>query len=173
MPKNEVCLEVFKIPYELFQNTTLKKLSLTIDEFDLGHSETLEPNFLTKLTELETLDLTGVRISAEIFANEICRLTDLVNLTLMYANLSHIPDEIINLVNLKNLCLRGNRIDTLPPGFDKLSKLGSLNLIDNEFKTIPNQLLQMNHLVDLNFRHNPLDIASMNLMDDWGTVVKR
>jgi len=173
MSKNEVNLEAFKIPYELFQNITLKKLSLTIDEFDLGHSETLEPNFLTKLTELETLDLTGVRISAEIFANEICRLTDLVNLTLMYANLSQIPDEIINLVNLKNLCLRGNRIDALPSGFDKLSKLGSLNLIDNEFKIIPNQILQMNHLVDLNFRHNPLDIASMNLMDDWGNVVKK
>jgi Leucine-rich repeat (LRR) protein len=173
MPQNEVNLEVFKIPYELFQNTTLKKLSLTIDEFDLGHSETLEPNFLTKLTELETLDLTGVRISAEIFANEICRLTNLVNLTLMYAKLSHIPDEIINLVNLKNLCLRGNRIDALPSGFDKLSKLGSLNLIDNEFKTIPNQLLQMNHLVDLNFRHNPLDTASINLMNDWGTVIKK
>ena len=173
MQDKEVNLEVFNIPYEIFQNITLKKLSLTIDEFDLSHSEKLEPNFLTKLTELETLDLTGVRISAEIFANEICRLTNLVNLTLMYANLSQIPDEIVNLVNLKNLCLRGNRIDALPSGFDKLSKLGSLNLIDNKFKSIPDQLLKMNHLVDLNFRHNPLDAGSLNLMDDFGTVLKK
>ena len=173
MQDKEVNLEVFNIPYEIFQDTTLKKLSLTIDEFDLGHSEKLEPNFLTKLTELETLDLTGIRISPEIFANEICRLTNLVNLTLMYANLSQIPDEILNLVNLKNLCLRGNRIDALPAGFDKLSKLGSLNLIDNEFKTIPNQLLKMNHLVDIDFRHNPLDAASLNLIDDFGNLIKK
>ncbi len=165
-------MEVFKIPYDIFQKSNLKKLNLTIDEFDLGNSEILEPNFLIKLTALEELDLTGVKISPDIFTNEICRLTNLTKLTLMYANLSVIPDEIINLVNLKELCFRGNKIDALPENFNKLTKLKSLNLIGNEFMDIPDKLLKMDQLTGINFGGNPLNSESKKLLGEFGDIIK-
>jgi Leucine-rich repeat (LRR) protein len=172
MIENVIDMEVFRIPYDIFQKSNLKKLSLTIDEFDLGNSEILEPNFLNRLPALEELDLTGVKISTDIFANEICKLTSLTELTLMYANLSVIPDEIINLVNLKKLCFRGNEIDALPNNFDKLLNLSSLNLVANKFKTIPDQLLKMNQLTDLNFGGNPLNSEFKKLLDKFGNLKK-
>jgi len=172
MNDKEINMEVFKIPYDIFQRSKLKKLNLTIDEFDLGNSEILEPNFLAKLTALEELDLTGVKISTDIFTNEICKLTNLKNLTLMYANLSVIPDDIINLVNLEKLCLRGNNIGALPDNFDKLSKLKSLNLIGNEFKDIPDKLLKMDQLTGINFWGNPLNSESKKLLGEFGDIIK-
>ena len=165
-------MEVYKIPYDIFQKSNLKKLNLTIDEFDLGNSEILEPNFLVKLTALEELDLTGVIISPDIFSNEICKLTNLTKLTLMYAKLSDIPDEIINLVNLEELCLRGNEIDALPENFNKLTKLKSLNLIGNEFKDITDKLLKMNKLIGINLGGNPLNSESKKLLGEFGDIIK-
>jgi Leucine-rich repeat (LRR) protein len=172
MNEKEINMEVYNIPYDIFQKSNLKKLNLTIDEFDLGNSEILEPNFLIKLTALEELDLTGVIISPDIFSNEICKLTSLTKLTLMYANLSVIPDDIINLVNLEKLCFRGNKIDALPENFNKLTKLKSLNLIGNEFKDIPDKLLKMDQLTDINFGGNPLNSESKKLLGEFGDIIK-
>jgi Leucine-rich repeat (LRR) protein len=172
MNEKEIHMEVYKIPYDIFQKSNLKKLNLTIDEFDLGNSEILEPNFLVKLTALEELDLTGVIISPDVFSNEICKLSSLRKLTLMYAKLSVIPDEIINLVNLEELCLRGNEIDALPENFNKLTKLKSLNLIGNEFKDITDKLLKMNKLIGINLGGNPLNSESKKLLGEFGDIIK-
>lgn len=172
MNEKEINMEVYKIPYDIFQKSNLKKLNLTIDEFDMGNSEMLEPNFLIKLTALEELDLTGIIISPDIFSNEICQLTKLKKLTLMYAKLSVIPNDIINLVNLEELCLRGNKIDALPENFNKLTKLKSLNLIGNEFKDIPDQLLKMYDMTVIDFWGNPLNSVSKKLLDEFGNIIK-
>lgn len=173
MKKTELNIEPFQIPYEVFKNTHLLKLSIELDEFDLGNNDTLKPGYLVRLSRLVQLDLTGICISQDIFINEICSLSHLEQLTLMYSDIAKIPDEIENLINLKKLVLRCNHIDSLPTGFTKLLKLEELNLIDNNFKDIPIILFEMRQLKRLCLRDNPLDSKYHDLIDSFGCVIMK
>ena len=98
MAKTKMWIEPDNIPYEVFDNTELRELSITLSEFDLGAHETLKPGYLQKLSNLKKLDLTGIWISEDIFRDEICTLIHLEDLTLMNSNIANIPEEIINLI---------------------------------------------------------------------------
>lgn len=154
MVKRKIWIEPFEIPYEIFENEGLKELSITLSEFDLWSHEVLKPGYLQKLTKLKKLDLAGIWISDDIFRNEICSLTHLEDLTLMYSNIDHIPDEIIKLKKLKRVCFRANNIKELPVSFFKLPRLTEINFINNKFERIPKPLFEMKTLEDISFRWN-------------------
>lgn len=170
MDSTEINIEPSEIPYRVFDNINLKALSIRLEEFDLGYRESLKPNFLIRLIHLEKLSLTGIQISPEIFINEICKLTLLKELTLMYSGINKIPSEIENLVNLQAIVFRCNPIDSFPESIVNLKKLKSINLIDNHFKKIPINLLKLRKLKSLILRDNPIDSKYQNLIDSKGYV---
>lgn len=155
MSKIKIAIETFQIPYEVFENSKLRELSITIDEFDFGNSEILKPGYLSNLKHLKNLDLTGIIISEDIFKNEICNLLHLEQLTLMYSKINSIPHEISNLKKLKSICFRGNDIKELPSSFFELQDLKEINFIDNKFESILEEISKMKSLVDISFRGNP------------------
>ena len=48
--ENQINLEVFNLPYEIFKQPDIKELTITINEIDLGQGERLESNFMINLT---------------------------------------------------------------------------------------------------------------------------
>jgi Leucine-rich repeat (LRR) protein len=173
MAIDEINIESESIPYEVLENNHLQKLSISLDEFDLGNREVLKPNYLVGLNQLTELDLTGINISTDILKNEICKLTHLQELTLMYSSISLIPDEIENLTSLKKLVLRCNYISSLPDSFMNLDKLEELNLIDNKFIDIPLCLFKMKKLKRLCLRDNPLDSKYNDIINSLGNVIMK
>jgi Leucine-rich repeat (LRR) protein len=170
MNSTEIIIEPSEIPYRVFDNINLQALSITLEEFDMGNRESLKPNFLIRLLHLEKLSLVGIQISPEIFVNEICKLTLLKELTLMYSGLNIIPSEIENLVNLQAIVFRCNSLDSFPESIVNLKKLKSINLIDNQFKEIPINLWKLRKLKSINLRDNPIESKYQNVIDSNGFV---
>ena len=50
--ENQINLEVFNLPYEIFKQPNIKELTITINEIDIVHDEMLEPNFMINLTQI-------------------------------------------------------------------------------------------------------------------------
>ncbi|MEI8203047.1 MAG: hypothetical protein WCH34_08560 [Bacteroidota bacterium] len=169
--QNEIILEeVNSIPYEVFDNTNIKKLSFWLMEFDMIKSEDLKAGYLIKLGLLEELDLCGVRISDHIFLNEICKLKNLKKLSLMYSSIRQIPPEIENLTYLNELCLRDNYIKEIPKSFSNLKNIKILNVMNNGFEEIPSMLKDLPALKQAWFRENPLTLKSQKLLNSIGMV---
>lgn len=149
--------DYFTIPYDLFDQTDREELLITLEEFDIGYSEKLPFGKLAPLQRLRCLDLTGVHLHPDTFRMEVCTLTELRMLTLMYADIREIPREIGNLVHLEHLCLRGNYIETLPDEMANLRELKELNLIDNRISELPDFLV---------------DLPNVKSISIWGNLVK-
>jgi len=165
---NEISIEVWRIPYEVFENSELKKLDITLDEFDLGNYEVLKPSTIRKLSQLEKLSLTGIWISRNVFQNEICNLINLQHLTLMYSEIDEIPKEIENLKKLKSITLRGNNITSLPDSFSKLQNVTSINLIDNSIHEFPLCFSKLPNLKSVDLRNNPICKKNKDLFNEFG-----
>jgi len=63
MAETELYVEAYQIPYEALTNPALLKVSISIDEFDLGRARTLKPNYPVHLKKLKKLSLYGIRVS--------------------------------------------------------------------------------------------------------------
>lgn len=148
--------DYFTIPYSLFDQTDREELTITLEEFDIGYSEKLPFGKLAPLQRLRYLDLTGVHLHPDTFRLEVCALTELRMLTLMYADIREIPREIGNLVHLEHLCLRGNNIETLPDEMAKLRELKQINLIHNNISHLPDFLVDLPKIKSISIWANPI-----------------
>ena len=96
-----------------------------------GRQLTEVPDALTKLTDVEVLDLSD---------NELTKL----------------PDGLKNLNQLKTLLLSGNKLDELPGDVCQLKTLTTLDVAYNKIKTVPETISNLNHLTTLNLGFNEL-----------------
>ncbi|KAH8875617.1 Leucine-rich repeat protein SHOC-2 [Schistosoma japonicum] len=125
------------------------------------------PNEITKLTNLEQLDLRYNRLDGPL-PTCICSLHNLEHLLLTYNKLTHIVDEIKYLKHLSVLVISRNLIrQDLPSSIGELTKLVKLDLSFNHITSLPDSIGQCASLRDLNLQHNQLT----RLPDSVGNLV--
>ncbi|XP_031371527.1 receptor-like protein 9DC3 isoform X1 [Punica granatum] len=133
----------------------LKDLSL------YGVNLTEFPYFLSSSRELESLDLSGNKISGPIpeWFGRVWSNT-LTNLDLYSNNFTgEIPSSICQLSSLRGLFLFDNRLNgTIPRCLGNLSNLSGLSLYSNNFTgEIPSSICQLSSLSGLSFSDNRLN----------------
>lgn len=119
------------------------------------------PSDIAKLTNLKTLNLSGVGLTGTIPV-EIGSLTQLTTLDLSLNNLTgSIPTEIGNLTNLKSFKAYGNSLSgAIPTEIGNLTKVTELHLFNNSLTgSIPAEIGSMTALTDLNLSENNLSGA--------------
>lgn len=116
------------------------------------------PSDIAKLTNLKTLNLSGVGLTGTIPA-EIGSLTQLTTLDLSLNQLTgSIPTEIGQLTNLTSFQAFGNDLSgNIPTTIENLTSLTDLNLAVNKLSgNIPTQIGSLTSLVNLNLSENEL-----------------
>jgi len=130
--------------------TNLKKFIFNIDD-----STFILPHYLSKLKNLEYLDLSSNFL--EEFPKDIL---DLKSLEHLYLNgnylIRSIPDEIVNLENLKSLNLEDIEFKTFPEKILELKKLEYLNLNSIGLQSIPDEIGNLKNLNELLLESNDI-----------------
>ncbi|MGB8169836.1 MAG: COR domain-containing protein [Chthoniobacteraceae bacterium] len=115
-------------------------------ELDLGGGEYGEkkpkltelPESLGRLTQLQTLDLSGNQLTA--LPEWLGQLTQLQTLDLSRNQLTALPESLCQLTQLESLDIVGNKLVHLPATMSGLSRLKSLSAGGNSFRQIPESL---------------------------------
>ncbi|MBR3929935.1 MAG: leucine-rich repeat domain-containing protein [Clostridia bacterium] len=71
---------------------------------------------------------------------EIGNMTSLENISLGYAQITHLPDEICNLTNLETLWLENTLLTEIPENIGNLTKLKSLNISNTQITALPESI---------------------------------
>lgn len=100
------------------------------------------PKTLEQLTTLESLDLTGNRLTSSSLSS-LAKLKELRELRLENCRLDRLPESIGKLTRLERLYMQGNQLSALPQSLRQLSKLKALYLEGNDLLGIPKRVLQM------------------------------
>jgi Leucine-rich repeat (LRR) protein len=152
---------VERIPNEIMQQKKIKRI--TFYECSGINMSSL----VAQLQQFPNLVSLGfVECNFGRFPEEICALTNLRALTLVYDKISEVPESISKLSNLEFLDLgdalySGDQIDKLPPSMSQLTKLRVLYLLGNNLKALPDFLSSL-PLTYLNLRYNSLqDLAAI------------
>ncbi|WP_428656114.1 leucine-rich repeat domain-containing protein [Runella sp.] len=134
------------------------------------------PKGLEQMTQLETLDLSGNRLTQ---LPDLGKMTKLVNLRVNNNQLTELPKTIGKAVKLKTLNLDNNQLSELPSGrfnaveleyltlqnnklvsfsgdFSKLEKLKSLTISGNKLTELPKSLGNCSRLQNLQLSNNEL-----------------
>ncbi|KAL3678795.1 hypothetical protein R1sor_021751 [Riccia sorocarpa] len=131
--------------------------ALTVLELNDNELEGGIPRCLgSDLRKLETIDLSGNRLSGDIPA--LLGLTRLKSIDLHGNKLSgSIPKEIGKLVHLQSLVLRKNSLSgAVPAAIGNLAQLTVLDLDYNSITRIPREIGKLSKLTYLSFRDNQL-----------------
>lgn len=136
------------LPFELFQLTSLKILSLW------GNPLMFIPHEIGQLVNLTVLYLWGNQLTS--LPPEICQLARLEELYLGNNELMSLPYEFSQLVSLTTLGLSDNKLTEFPSQIGQLVNLTHLYLGNNNLTTIPSTIGKLKNLVEFDLRHNLL-----------------
>jgi small GTP-binding protein len=128
--------------------TELERLDLS------GNLLTRMPHEIIKLTKLTSLDLRDNQLTS--LPTEITKLSKLTRIDLGNNQLTSLPPEITKLANLTSLDLRSNQLTSLPPEINKLTKLSRLTLENNRLTSVPLEITKLTNLTSLDLRQNKL-----------------
>lgn len=112
------------------------------------------PDALTKLTDLEVLDLSDNELAK--LPEGLKNLKQLATLVLSGNKLEELPRIVCQLKTLTTLDVAYNTISKLPESISNLDKLTTLNLSYNELEEIPRNLCQLKKLTTLDITSNPI-----------------
>ena len=132
------CCGLSDIPDTLAELEDLRVLALgNLSVSNTGDDNAFKklPDSVTRLTNLQVLDLSYTNISA--LPDSIGNLTNLQALDLYNTNISALPSSVPCLTNLQGLYLSGTQISALPDSIGNLKKLRKLDLRDCHLKAIP------------------------------------
>ena len=118
------------------------------------------PDWLGQLTNLQSLDLSGLKLSS--LPDSLGQLTNLQSLDLRSTNLSSLPDWLGQLTNLQSLNLRSTNLSSLPDWLGQLTNLQSLDLSYNNLSRLPDWLGQLTNLQSLY-----LSFTKLSRLPDW------
>ena len=119
-----------------------------------GRQLTQVPEALTKITDLEVLDLSDNELAG--LPEGLKNLNQLTTLVLSGNKLEELPDIVYQLKTLTTLDAAYNTISRLPESISNLGQLTTLNLSYNELEEIPKNLCQLKSLTTLDLTSNPL-----------------
>ena len=112
------------------------------------------PDALTKMTDLEVLDLSDNKLAE--LPEGLKNLNQLTTLVLSGNRLEEIPSVVCQLKTLTTLDVAYNTISRLPESISNLDKLTTINLSYNELKEISRNLCQLKKLTTLDITSNPI-----------------
>ena len=112
------------------------------------------PEWLTEVTDITTLSLTGNGLTA--LPESIGNLSALTELHMGHNRLTALPESIGNLTALTTLHLHGNRLTTLPESIGNLTALTELYLSGNRLTALPESIGNLTALTTLNLGGNQL-----------------
>jgi len=143
MKKSESIIE--RIATAQRESSTILDLSTHMG----GRSEALVtiPKEIFELTQLETLNLAGNKISS--IPKEIIKLRNLKELILSGNLIISLPEEIGQLSNLTLLLLEGNPFTNIPDWIVNLSKINHFSFGSKELLTVPHWITKMSNLISL------------------------
>ena len=101
------------------------------------------PSSITKLTELEHLEITH---TLKKIHKHIGQLSTLKTLSLCHNNLSKLPASITKLQDLETLNLRYNKFEVFPTQIIQLNNLKYLLIAGNPIKKLPDEIYKLSHL---------------------------
>lgn len=128
-------------------------LSVNWDGNDLERLTEL-PESLSRLTQLQSLELTGNQLST--LPDSLSQLTQLRSLKLSLNQLTTLPDSLGQLTQMQSLDLSDNRLTALPESLSQLTQLQSLDLSNNRLTAPPESLSQLTQLQSLNLSNTQL-----------------
>ena len=115
--------ELFALPVSELKNTKTIDLS--------GSNLLILPNFLFKLTSLEELNLSGIKVYDDDVLSSLTELRALQKLILKGSSLPHFPDVLCRLTTLRELHVNQNyKVKELP---NALAQLVNLQVLDVSF----------------------------------------
>jgi small GTP-binding protein len=106
------------------------------------------------LTNLHSLSLLYNQLTE--IPEHLSRLTNLQSLDLRYNQLTEIPEHLSRLTNLQSLYLSANPLTEIPEHLSRLTNLQSLDLSYNKLTEIPEHLSRLTNLQSLYLISNPL-----------------
>ena len=112
------------------------------------------PEALTKLTDVEVLDLSDNQLTG--LPEELMNLNQLKALLLSDNKLEELPGSVSRLKTLTTLDVAYNGIKTVPETISNLNQLTTLNLSFNELQEMPKTLCQLQKLTTLDITSNPI-----------------
>ena len=156
-----------KLPDCVTRLTSLQSLDLS------GTEISALPDSMGNLTSLKSLNLSGTPISA--LPDCVTRLTSLQSLSLSGTPISALPDSMGNLTSLQSLDLSLTEISALPDCVTRLTSLQSLSLSRTEISAWPDSMENLKNLKSLNLsgchlREIPYSVVALGLpfvIDDW------
>ncbi len=153
---------ISEIPSEISQLSNLKKLSiywnnlreipdeigrlnqLKILDIKCNNITTLSWNVLSRLQELEELDIHGNKIV--LIQPEIGLLSKIKKLDISNNNIEVVPNEIGNLKIIEELDIAKNKISNLPISLCKMQKLKKIDISENKIRNIPDEYTLMQNI---------------------------
>jgi len=113
------------------------------------------PDDLFKLPNLEELSLMANYI--ETIPPSVSGLMKLKALHLSGNKIKTLPDELFKLPNLEELWLNGNEIEVIPSSISGLTKLKQLYIYLNKIKILTDDLFKLSNLEELNISNNQIE----------------
>jgi len=128
--------------------------SRTLQDVKIRNNQNIDWNSLIQLTNLQTLNLWGNRLT--VVPGSIGQLTNLQTLELSYNQLTAVPESIGQLSSLQTLELSSNELTAVPESIGQLSSLQTLELSSNELTAVPESIGQLSSLQTLLLGYNQL-----------------
>ena len=110
------------------------------------------PQELTLLSNLTYLSIDKVDSGISCLLENIGRLSNLTNLTIIDNSIDGLLHSILQLKNLEYLYLSRNQLKSLPENINQLKLLKGLTISDNHIGFLPDSIGEMVHLKHLSFR---------------------
>jgi hypothetical protein len=123
-----------------------------LTELDLSSAKISDYSFLSRLKGLQTLSLSGNKLTT--LPEAIGILTALQKLYLSNNQLTTVPVAIGKLTALKGLYLYSNQLTAVPEAIGKLTTLRTLSLSDNQLTTVPEAIGKLTALQELFLLYN-------------------
>lgn len=113
-----------------------------LEVLDLSDNELAElPEGLKNLKQLTTLVLSGNKLEA--LPRIVCQLKTLTTLDAAYNTISRLPDSIVNLHQLTTLNLSYNELEEIPEELCQLKKLTTLDITSNPIKRVATKITNL------------------------------
>jgi len=127
----------------------------------------LEPEILGELQFVQELKIIGLYSNLQkqliAFPEWITQLTQLTTLDLSGNKIGEISEAITRLTQLTTLNLNGNNIGEIPEAITQLTQLTTLDLIRNNIVKIPEVVLNIVNLQSLDVDENPIETPPLEI----------